>query len=231
MVSGKQPGTRHTIPELRPPGTLPDPAANATDSDSRVWLALAVVASLGLAVVLVLPQLVSEPAPGKPETVATGPVPQPEPETVATGPVPQPEPETVATGPVPQPEPETVATGPVPQSEPEAVATGPVPQPEPVVDPAAARSAAEQALQAYLQLRARLELANATAWGEPEWGRAAEAATAGDRLFGQRQFAMAGESYAAALQGLQTLESGRGQRLATALESGQQGRCAPSCCN
>ncbi|MDH3901234.1 MAG: hypothetical protein OEU51_09340 [Gammaproteobacteria bacterium] len=196
MVSGKQPGTRHTIPELRPPGTLPDPAANATDSNSRVWLALIVVASLGLAVVLVLPQLVSGPAPDKPETVATGPVLQPEPETVATGPVPQPEPETVA--------------------------TGPVPQPEPVVDTAAARTAAEQALQAYLQLRARLELANATAWGEPEWGRAAEAATAGDRLFGQRQFAMAGESYAAALQGLQTLESGRGQRLATALESGQQ---------
>jgi tetratricopeptide (TPR) repeat protein len=187
MVPGKQPGKQHTIPELRPPGTLPDPAANATHVHRGIWLALAALAGLGLAVVLVLPKLVTEPAPGKPETVAN-----PAPEMV--------------TEPAPG-EPETVAN--------------PVPRPDPVVDMTAARAAAEQTLQSYLQLRAKLELANAAAWGEPEWGRAAQAATAGDRLFGQRQFAMAADSYAAAVQGLQALESGRDRRLQTALESGQ----------
>ncbi|UCC56693.1 MAG: hypothetical protein JSU75_02740, partial [Gammaproteobacteria bacterium] len=188
MVPGKQPGKQHTIPELRPPGTLPDPAANATHIHRGVWLALVVLAGLGLAVVLVLPQLVSEPAPGEPETVAN---------------------------PAPQ-----LVSEPAP-GEPEAIAN-PAPQPDPVVDTTAERTAAEQALQSYLQLRAQLELANAMAWGDPEWGQAAQAASAGDRMFGQRQFAMAQDSYAAALQGLQALESGRDERLSTALESGQQ---------
>ncbi|MFV1972177.1 MAG: hypothetical protein ACC648_00540 [Thiohalobacterales bacterium] len=170
MDPGEQPGTRHTLPELRPPGTSNDPAAAATGNHGKVWLALAVIAALGLIVVLVLPQLVSDPTAVTPESVATEPV-------------------------------------------------SPTP---PAVDPLAARRAAEQSLQAYLRLRARLELASAAAWGEPEWGRAAQAATAGDRLFGQRQFGMAAESYSAALQGLQALESERGQRLATALESGRQ---------
>lgn len=169
MVPGEQPGTRHPLPELRPPGTSLDPAEAAGGNHGTVWLALAVVAVLGLVVVLVLPQLVSGPTAVTPAKVATEPA-----------------------------------------------------SPPPAMDPLAARQAAEQSLQAYLQLRARLELDNAAHWGEPEWGHAAQAATAGDRLFGQRQFGMAAESYGAALQGLQTLESERGQRLATALESGRQ---------
>jgi len=102
------------------------------------------------------------------------------------------------------------------------VTTEPAAAPPPAADPQAARHDAEQSLQAYLQLRARLELDNAARWGEPEWSQAAQAATAGDRLFGQRQFGMAAESYGVALQGLQVLDAGRGQRLATALESGRQ---------
>ena len=174
MDPGEQPGTRHTTPELRPPGTSIDPAAAATGNHGKVWLALAVVAVLGLIVVLVLPQLVSGPTPVTPDPVTPGPV-----------------------------------------------ATLPL-SPSPAMDPQAARRAAEQTLQDYLQLRARLELANAAAWGEPEWSHAAQAASNGDRLFGQRQFGMAAESYGAATQGLQTLESERGQRLATALASGRQ---------
>lgn len=170
MDPGEQPGTRHPLPELRPPGASIDPAAAATGNHGKVWLALAVVAMLGLVVVLVLPQLVSGPTAVAPEPVATEPAAAPPSAT----------------------------------------------------DPLAARHDAEQSLQAYLQLRARLELDNAAHWGEPEWGQAAQAATAGDRLFGQRQFAMAAQSYGAALQGLQALDSERGQRLATALESGRQ---------
>jgi hypothetical protein len=174
MDPGEQPGTRHTLPEFRPPGTSNDPAAATTGNHGKVWMALAVMFALGLVVVLVLPQLVSDPSPVTPEQVT----------------------------------PQRVTPA------------------APAVDVQAARRAAEQALQDYLQLRARLELANAAAWGEPEWGIAAQGASNGDRLFGQRQFGMAAESYGAARQGLQTLESARGQRLATALESGRQALAA-----
>jgi hypothetical protein len=166
MDPGEQPGTRHTTPELRPPGTSIDPAAAATGNHGKVWLALAVVAVLGLIVVLVLPQLVSGPTPETPEPVTPGPV-----------------------------------------------ATQPL-SPSPAMDPQAARRAAEQTLQDYLHLRARLELANAAAWGEPEWSHAAQAASNGDRLFGQRQFGMAAESYAAACHGacIRPAGAGCGQR-------------------
>ena len=87
-------------------------------------------------------------------------------------------------------------------------------------DPALERSKAELALQSYLMLRARLELANAMRWGEVEMNEVAYMATEGDRLFGQRQFTLAAERYSAALQGLEQLESERGMRLAAALESG-----------
>jgi len=170
MDSGKQHGAQSGHPELHPPGASPDPAVSATTGNSRVWLALIIIAGLGLAVIFVLPQLVSEP----------------------------------------------------PAAIPAATTTTPVSPAIPPADRAAARHSAEQALQSYLQLRARLELAHAAAWGEPEWGRAARAVKNGDRLFGQRQFVRADEAYSAALQSLQTLESGRAQRLATALDSGQQ---------
>jgi tetratricopeptide (TPR) repeat protein len=89
-------------------------------------------------------------------------------------------------------------------------------------DTAAARRAAEQALQAYLHQRARLELEKAATWGEPEWSNATGAATAGDRLFGQRRFRMAAESYITALQGLESLEAARGARLTAALEAARR---------
>jgi hypothetical protein len=137
----------------------------------RLWLALAATVALGVAVVVALPQLVSdadEPPVGQAPTV--------------------------------------------PLAEP----------PRPPLDDSAARSSAEQSLREFLRLRARLELANAHRWGEPDWSRAAGRAVEGDHLFAQRRFAAAAQHYAAALQTLETLEADREQRLAAALASGQR---------
>ncbi|MGB5259574.1 MAG: hypothetical protein WBO34_03525 [Gammaproteobacteria bacterium] len=87
-------------------------------------------------------------------------------------------------------------------------------------DSVAVRDTVQQTLQAYLKLRARLELDNAGAWGEPHWSEAAARATAGDRHFAQRQFAAAGEDYQAALEGLQQLDNNRNVILTTALGEG-----------
>ena len=87
---------------------------------------------------------------------------------------------------------------------------------------ASSRIKAEQALQKLLQTRARLELANIEAWGEPEWSLALEGAAKGDRLFGQREFSMAVEAFTESLELMLLLESERGQRLANALDSGWQ---------
>jgi len=88
----------------------------------------------------------------------------------------------------------------------------------PAGDTVALREAAQQTLQTYLQLRARLELDNAAAWGEPDWSEAAARASAGDRYFAQLQFAAAVRDYQAALNRLQQLAANRGVLLATALE-------------
>jgi tetratricopeptide (TPR) repeat protein len=80
------------------------------------------------------------------------------------------------------------------------------------------RDAAHQALQTYLQLRARLELENASAWGEPDWSEAASLAATGDRYFAQLQYAAAARDYEAALDRLQQLPANRDTILATALE-------------
>jgi tetratricopeptide (TPR) repeat protein len=85
-------------------------------------------------------------------------------------------------------------------------------------DSVAQRDTAHQSLQAYLQLRARMELDNAAAWGEPEWSAAAAQVAQGDRDFAQRQFAAAARDYQAALQRLQQLAASRETLLATALE-------------
>ena len=85
-------------------------------------------------------------------------------------------------------------------------------------DTAADRDAAQQTLQDYLQLRARLELENAAAWGESSLHEAAALAAAGDRQFAQRQFAAAGRHYQEALMLLQQLEASRAQMLAAALD-------------
>jgi tetratricopeptide (TPR) repeat protein len=175
MESGLRPPARTPAdsqpPELRPPGSTPDPDAVASGRRWPLWLALITVAALGLGVLFVLPQWVSERDTSAPEP-ATGP------------------------------------------------------PPAPAIDSAAARAQAEQTLQAYLQLRARLELANAAAWGEPDWSEAAVEAGTGDRLFGQRRFAAAARSYDDARARLARLEESRGERLAAALAAGQRALAA-----
>ncbi len=89
-------------------------------------------------------------------------------------------------------------------------------------DAPGARAAAEQALQDFLRARARLELANAPGWGEPEWSRAVAGADRGNELFSQRQFSAAADAFAESLRLLLSLESASGQRLAAALDSGWQ---------
>ncbi len=85
-------------------------------------------------------------------------------------------------------------------------------------DSAAAFETARRVLQAYLQLRARMELDNAAAWGEPEWGTAAKLVASGDRYFAQWQFAAAARDYQAGLDRLQLLVDNRASMLATALD-------------
>lgn len=87
---------------------------------------------------------------------------------------------------------------------------------------AAARGAAEQNLRTFLRLRARLELAGAQRWGEPDWSRAGRHAMDADQAFARQRFAAAAEGYALAGQLLETLEAGRDERLARALENGRQ---------
>ena len=159
MDARRQPGVTDTT-KLQPPAQSPPVAAS---EDHRwLWVAMAALLLLGLAVIFALPRLV-------------GPVH----ETVA-------------------PEPAAVSPS--------------------ASDTVAQRDTAHQTLQAYLQLRARLELEQAGAWGEPGWSEAAARATAGDRYFAQRQFAMAARDYQAARDGLQQLADNRGVLLATALE-------------
>jgi tetratricopeptide (TPR) repeat protein len=99
-------------------------------------------------------------------------------------------------------------------------ATAPAQPPPPAGDDTAAlRDTAHQTLQAYLKLRARLELDNAGAWGEPNWSEAAARASAADRYFAQRQFAAAVRDYQAALDHLQQLDASRSDILAAALEA------------
>ena len=89
-------------------------------------------------------------------------------------------------------------------------------------DAALSRGKAEQALQAFLRTRARLELANVAIWGEPEWSQAVDGANRGNDLFTQRQFALAAEAFLASTDLLLALESGKGQRMISALDSGWQ---------
>jgi len=92
----------------------------------------------------------------------------------------------------------------------------------PVSESEATQDDAQQALQEFLRTRARLEVANAMIWGEPEWSQAIEAAEKGNNHFSQRQFAAATEALTTATGLLNLLESERGQRLTAALESGWQ---------
>ena len=158
MDTRQQPGELKS-PVLHPPGQSP---VEETGGDHRwLWIAMATLLMLGLAVIFALPALV-------------GPV-----------------------------EDTPVAAESLPQ-------TGESP---------AQRETAHQALQEYLRLRARLELENAGAWGEPVWSETAAAVSAGDRYFAQRQFAAAAREYEAARNQLQQLGNSRAEKLAASLEA------------
>lgn len=92
------------------------------------------------------------------------------------------------------------------------------PPSQPSSNDGAARDLAHQTLQTYLRERARLELENAAAWGEPDWSEAATLVAAGDHDFAQRQFEAAGQDYQAALDMLRQIETNRSALLASALE-------------
>lgn len=82
------------------------------------------------------------------------------------------------------------------------------------------RAEAANKLEAYLRLRAKLELTNTAAWGEPLWSKAAQITNAADRLFAEHNYAQASQSYANALQILENLQNSRGEQLAAALDAG-----------
>ena len=83
------------------------------------------------------------------------------------------------------------------------------------------RDAANRAMQDYLQSRARLELNNASTWGEPEWSQSGYAGDQGARMLAQRQFVEAAQNYGLALKALQQLENERNTRLNKALQAAQ----------
>jgi hypothetical protein len=163
------PPRRPPAPRLHPPGTPSPPV----DSDGIVrpwlWAALALALLLVLAVIFLLPPLVSRETPSVDPDYPVEPAPSPA-----------------------------------------------------AADDAAARTQAGETLQTYLEQRARLELARAAVWGEPDWSQAAATANAGDRLFSQRRYAEAARSYGDALRRLETLAGAREQRLAVALDAGRQ---------
>jgi tetratricopeptide (TPR) repeat protein len=102
---------------------------------------------------------------------------------------------------------------------PPAVVNPPTPAIAPAMD-TAARGEAEQALRDYLELRARLELENVSAWGEPEWSRSTALADDGDRHFARQRFRPAADAYTAAKQGLQALAEGKTLRYEAAIDAG-----------
>jgi tetratricopeptide (TPR) repeat protein len=82
------------------------------------------------------------------------------------------------------------------------------------------RNDASKALQDFLHARARLELANAPVWGEPEWSQAIDGVARGNDYFARQEFSMAEEQFLKSLELLIQLEAETGQRLANALSSG-----------
>ena len=88
------------------------------------------------------------------------------------------------------------------------------------------RDQAQQTLQEFLKLRARMELDNAPAWAGPEWNESAALAGRGDRYFAQHQFAAAARDYIAALELLKELHASRADKLQKALDQGAQALAA-----
>ena len=147
---------------LTPPGHTNTQGRGESGSYRVLWLALAAVLVIGLAVIFLLPALIESP-----EQAST-----------------------------------PVTT---------AVITG--------VD---SRDAANESMQAWLQLRARLELEHASQWGEPNWSQSEQAADNGARMLAQRQFGEAARYYEEALQGLVQLDNERYTHLVTALAAAEQ---------
>jgi tetratricopeptide (TPR) repeat protein len=81
---------------------------------------------------------------------------------------------------------------------------------------------AAQAMQNYLQLRAKLELDQVSRWGEPDWSQAATTAATGSRQMAQRQYPEATASYTQARERLEQLVAGREARLSAALVAAEQ---------
>ena len=168
MPTGKQDNPSTGRPDLQPPGSLPPAGAHESASSRGLWVSLAAVLVVGLAVILVLPRFVDRPQ---------------------------------------QPQTST--------------------EPAPVVpDSRAASADANQAMQAYLKYRAKLELENVARWGEPQWSQAGKTASTAAGFLSQRNFSAATQNYTRALQQLEQLESGRAVRLVTALEAGEQALAA-----
>ena len=161
MRAGQPPEVKEA-PALRPPGQASDPAGAPGANYRWLWMMLAALLVLALAVIFALPRVV------------------------------------------------------VPVAETEM----PAPSPVPSGDTEAQRDAANQALQQYLQLQARLALENAEAWGEPDWSEAAGLASAADRYFAERRFALAARDYQAALDRLQQLDARRADMVTEALDAG-----------
>lgn len=81
---------------------------------------------------------------------------------------------------------------------------------------------AAQAMQDYLQLRAKLELEQVARWGEPDWSQAAATAASGSRQMARRQYPEATASYTQARQRLEQLVAGREARLSATLAAAEQ---------
>jgi len=91
-----------------------------------------------------------------------------------------------------------------------------------VLTGAKSRDTANESMQAWLQLRARLELEHASQWGEPIWSQSEQAADSGARMLAQRQFSEAARYYEQALQGLVQLDNERYTHLVTALAAAEE---------
>jgi hypothetical protein len=123
---------------------------------------------------------------------------------------------------VPSPDESTPATSPIAEHPPAPPPVDPQPAPSEPASQGTERAAADRRLQAYLRSAARLELARAPIWGEPEWSRATRGAAAADHQYGQGEFREAAAGYRQAEQQLQALETQREPRLAASLAAGRQ---------
>jgi tetratricopeptide (TPR) repeat protein len=156
-MSESPPSINMNKPMLSPPAQAGDQRREPASRYTRVWISLAAVLLIGLAVVVLLPKFVAGP--------------------------------------------------PAEDASPQ------------VVIPAGTdtRSVANELMQAYLQLHARLLLENAPQWGKPRWGQAEEHALQGSGMFAQHNFSASARHYAAAIEILQELQGGRESRISDAL--------------